>query len=114
VLYFIMMDMVQATPVPSIQLDPYNSYIFGQYAHVSLKFGKSATVRAMWIEDAVRAQNIGACWPDFGRSFPLRVNAGEQVEFWCGLPEGRSWSSRMVIRILLEDGRNVNLQWVIG
>jgi hypothetical protein len=114
VLYFIMMDMVQATPVPSVQLDPYNSYISGTLAHVSLKFGKPATVVGMWIDNSMRHETLGGCWPDFGRSWPLRVNAGEQVEFWCGLADGKTWSSRMTIRILLDDGRNVNLQWVIG
>ena len=112
VLYYVVLGMVRSTPAPDVQLDAYNSYVTPKNAIVVLKFGKPAVVKDMQIVNGTTTLT-STCSPE-GGSFPLTVFEGQEVTFRCDLATGKTWDTRMTVRVTFSDGRNVNLRWVIG
>ena len=117
VLYFVMMDIMQATAVPDVQLNPYYSVVYpsGTTAHVVLKFGKPGVVYEMFILNS-GGDEIAKCQPApiHGGSFPLTVSAGKEYMFICVLYDGAVWDTRMTVVTWYADGRRVNIPWVVG
>jgi len=113
-LYFIMMDMLQATPVPDVQLDTYHSYIAGDQAVVALKFGRSMYVVGVWIEGTTLDDFLTPnCDPQ-----NIMVSAGYEYVFSCRLYSGKHWYPVMnvVIGNSAHGGNHavIRLRWVVG
>jgi hypothetical protein len=117
VLYFVMMDVIQAVPVPDVQLNPYYSHVYpsGNNARVVLKFGKPGVVTDMKVENSL-GEHIASCTPApiHGGSFPLTVSAGKEYMFICVLYDGAVWDTRMTVFVWFAEGRRVDIQWVVG
>jgi hypothetical protein len=116
-LYFVMMDIVHATPVPDVQLNPYYTYVYPSWtrAVVVLKFGKPGVVVRMWIDNS-RGIPIANCTPGpiHGGRLPLTVSAGREYNFLCDLYEGAVWDTQMLVNVRFADGKVANIPWVVG
>ena len=116
-MYFVMMNIMQAMPVPDVQLNPYYSYVNpnGNWGIVALKFGKTGVVTRVWVDSSTGAL-IAECTPGFwkGGTLPTTVNAGQEYNFYCELLSGAVWDKRMTVRVAFADGRIANFPWVIG
>ena len=112
-LYFVMMDILQATPVPDVELDPYNSYINNRFGLVTLKFGRTTTIHRMWIDDSY-GYGIATCTPYPEGVFPVTVYKGQSKSFVCVLNESKQWD-RTYMRVLLTVDNNqfVSVEWVV-
>ena len=115
-LYFVMMDIMRATPAPDVQLDPYNSYVNprGNWGVVALKFGKTATVLGVWIDDS-KGFPIARCdryFPE-GPGLPLTAYAGSEYTFSCYLVSDATWDNYMTVHVKLADGMVAHIPWVV-
>ena len=114
-LYFIMMGMIQSTPVPDVQLDPYNSYTTRiNVAQINLIFGKSLTVVRVWVDNS-KNRHIAECNTDPSTglsSLPLTVVPGQVHTFTCVLDSGANWDDSMIVRVKFDDGHVASLRWV--
>ena len=113
VLYFVIMDIMQATAVPDVQLNPYNSYITtAGVATIALKFGKPGVVTGVTIE-GVDTMLIAVCRPGVSGeySYPFMVYPGKEYNFLCTLQQGQNWKDQMFVHVGF-NGRRVTLRWV--
>jgi hypothetical protein len=120
VMYFLMMDIVQTTPVPVVQLDAYNSYITGSKAYVTLKFAKPGSLKDMHIIDSSDTRLSISCdygsqnvWDAYLNNQPIRVNPGKQYLFSCGLLPDKNWSDSLIVVVEFIDGSKFFARWVI-
>ena len=106
-LYFVMMEIIQAAPVPDVQLNPYHSYVnpSGGSVVVVLRFGKPANLRDVSLFNS-RYEVVGDC------SGPLVVEAGRNYYYSCwAIPDRLTpW---MYVRMRFVD-KELYLPWYIG
>ena len=116
VLYYVVLGMVRSTPAPDVQLDPYSSFVDEKRIIMMLKFGKTATVTKAWLLDRNGDLISDNCYPApiHYVSFPLTVYEGQKYGIRCDLPPGKTWDTKMIMRLQFADGRIVNVPWVIG
>ena len=121
VMYFLMVEIIQSTPVPIAQLDAYSSYTFmwsGQnLARVYLKFARSVTVTSVQIRDANDVILASTCqwWNvDHFQDFPLLATAGKEYLIQCTQDPGKTWQSKMYVVLFLSDGSYHYLPWITG
>ena len=115
-MYFTMMNMLASAPVPEVQLDPYSTAVYNNFAGLALIFGKPATVNNVEVVDR-NANLIATCTPGFGLSYPLRVAPGQKYIFKCELVVSTvSWPRYAVVRVWFAGDQNnrVALNWVIS
>jgi hypothetical protein len=121
-LYFLMVEIIQSTPVPIAQLDPYSSYFYTlnneNYAFVYLKFAKSVTVKLV---DIIDGNNWNFLTPpcqwwnvDHWENFPLPAYAGKEYQFQCKLNPGKTWQPKMYVHLVLSDGTVYYIPWITG
>jgi hypothetical protein len=121
-MYFIMVEIIQSTPVPIAQLDAYSSYFFTlnneHYASVYLKFARSVTVQRLDIVDGdngIILASLCQWWNvDHWQNFPLSAYAGKEYQFMCKLDPGRTWKPKMYVRLVLSDVTVYYLPWITG
>ena len=106
ILYVIVSSLALSTPVPVVQVDPYNSMVNGGTAEVTLKFGK--TVQFYKVE--IISQDglvLSTCYND--NTKPITVKSGQSYSFTCN---GGSWTSSMLVRVTFTDGSVALARWV--
>jgi len=111
-LYFLTMGMVASTPTPDVELDPYNSYIVGSTANVTLKFGKPASVQDVKILGNDGNPITDSCTFPGGATPPMPVSAGQEYIFTCTLLSGKTWQTNMIVNVTLADGSIALVRWV--
>ncbi|MCC6020807.1 MAG: hypothetical protein LM577_05515 [Thermoproteaceae archaeon] len=111
-LWWVAGGIVASTPAPRVQLDAYNSKVFGTTARVVLKFGENVkSIDQMQILDQTGAA-LASCTASGG---PFQ--AGYSYEFTCS---GQSviGGTRLVVRVAYTaaDGSKkvANLEWALG
>jgi hypothetical protein len=113
-LYFVMMDMISAAPVPDVQLDPYYSYVTPKFAELVLKFGNPGVVKRITIHDGINDNWLAECTPEWGYSFPFNVYPGREYNFICSKSDSVSWTPTLNVHVTFIDLRIVTLKWTIG
>jgi len=107
-LYAITTGMVGSVSAPKVQVDAFNSKIFGASAALVLKFGEGGQVQAVEIRNTTNIL-IATCTPT-----NVVVRAGESREFTCNLAGGRNWAPRMIVIVRFADGKVARPEWILG
>ncbi|MEM4792827.1 MAG: hypothetical protein QXS00_07905 [Pyrobaculum sp.] len=98
ILYFITSGAIGSTPVPKIQLDPYNSKIMGTTAYVVVNVGEDVTsITSATLYDATNPGSYARCTAE--GSAPYR--AGAVITFTCNNAPA---ASRYVFELVYKSG----------
>jgi hypothetical protein len=108
VLWLILSGSVAAIDAPQIQLVPHESFIFGNTANVTLKFGRGfSNVRvSLLASDGTTMTTIATCTPS-----GIRVAEGGKISFHCD--NLRSTPGIIYVRVVW-DGGSQTIKWVVG
>ena len=116
-LYFLTMGMVQTTPVPPVQLDPYQSFVFVDsrdniFFNLALRFGRAGKVIRVDIRDGDRYQDVITVCHNADWTGPLPVVPGMVRGFSCYA--GGKIPRIVTVTVLFDDGTYAILRWVVG
>jgi hypothetical protein len=114
-LYFLTMNMVQTTPVPPVQLEPYQSFVFidsrgNVFFNPALRFGRAGKVIRVDIHDEylnVLSVCYNADWTG-----PLSVVPGMVRGFSCYA--GGKVPRIVTVTVLFDDWTEARLRWVVS
>ena len=106
VMYLTVSSMMASAPVPLVQLDPYNTILFGDWASVQLKFAKSVVVDHVDIIDNI-PRVIATC-----TETNVVIRQGQEFIFHCNLNGATTWPTYMYVRLWLKDGSLIHVPWV--
>jgi len=108
VLWVILSGTVAAVDAPQIQLVPHESFIIGDTANVTLKFGRgfSNVGVSLLASDGTTMTTIATCTPS-----GIRVVEGEKRSFRCD--NLRSTPGVIYVRVVWDGGKQI-IKWVVG
>ena len=117
-LYFIMMNIVQTTPVPPVQLDPYQSSVFvdsnGNIRIVPvLRFGRVGKVTRVDIRSGDNYfVSLATCFDANSAGYTLPVVPGMFRKFECAASGGVP--RILAVYVVFADGTDLVLRWVVS
>ena len=113
VMYYIFTSTASTIDAPQVQLVPHESFIVGNTANVTLKFGRGFTnVRISLMAPSGNAMTtIASSCKAYGDLASINVYEGQKVPFQC---TGLASTPGVIYVVVKWDGGSTTIKWVIG
>ena len=112
VMYYIFTSTASTIEAPQVQLVPHESFIVGNTANVTLKFGRGFTnVRVSLMAPSGNAMTTIASCTAYGGATSINVYEGQKVSFRCN--NLASTPGIIYVRVVWNGGSTI-IKWVVG
>ena len=112
VMYYIFTSTASTIEAPQVQLVPHESFIVGNTANVTLKFGRGFTnVRVSLMAPSGNGMTTIASCNAYGSAASINVYEGQKVPFRC---DNLASTPGVIYVVVKWNGGSTTIKWVVG